>query len=124
MGGAIKTSLKRFVFWEYPRGSRQYDVIVVLILAFIFLTPRAWFRDQPRVPRANKIAMLPDENGSANYWIDPELLAGVPDNQRAARLSQLLKGENGRWKPVLRLQPIYDESEQELKGYVAFTTPE
>jgi hypothetical protein len=68
--------------------------------------------------------MLPDEHGSAKYWIDPELLAGVPENQRIARLSQILKSENGRWQPVLRLQPIYDESEQELKGYVAFTTPE
>ena len=124
MPSAFTASLKRFVFWDYSRGSRQYDVMVVIILAFVFLTPRAWFRDQPRIPRANKIAMLPDEHGSAKYWIDPELLAGVPENQRIARLSQILKRENGRWQPVLRLQPIYDESEQELKGYVAFTTPE
>ena len=47
----------------------------------------------------------------------------VPENQRVARLSQILKSNNGRWQPVLRLQPIYDESEQELKGYIAFTTP-
>ena len=118
MSNGFTTGLKRFILWDYPRGSRQYDVIVVLILAFIFLTPRAWFRDQPRIPRANSIAMLPGQNGGS-YWIDPALLNGIPENQRLARLSQILK----TGKPVTRLQPIYDESEQELKGYVAFTTP-
>lgn len=92
--------------------------MVVTILAFIFFTPREWFRDQPRIPRAANIAMLPGQSGGT-YWIDPELLNGIPEDQRLARLSHILK----TGKPVLRLQPIYDESEQELKGYVAFTTP-
>ena len=42
--------LKRFILWDYPRASWQYDVMVGVILAFIFLTPRSWFRDQPRTP--------------------------------------------------------------------------
>jgi hypothetical protein len=115
--------LKRFIFWDYPRGSHQYDLMVVIILAFVFLTPREWFRDQPRIPRANQIAMLPAENGSGMYWIDPELLSGVPEDQRLAKLSRILKTGGGKSLPVLRLQPIYDESEHELKGYVAFTNP-
>ena len=97
--------------------------MVVIILAFVFLTPREWFADKPRIPRANNIAMLPDEHGSGMYWIDPELLSGIPENQRLAKLSQILKTSSGKSQPVLRLQPIYDESEHELKGYVAFTNP-
>ena len=31
------------VLWNYRRTSWQYDVICVLILAFIFLTPPNWF---------------------------------------------------------------------------------
>jgi hypothetical protein len=119
MPNGLKSGLTRFVLWDYPRGSRQYDVMVVLILAFIFLTPRALFRDQPRIPRANKIAILPAEHGSGMLWIDPELLSGVPENQRVGKLNQILK--NGQ--PVLRLQEIYDDSEHELKGYIAFTNP-
>jgi len=118
VSNGFTTGLKRFILWDYPRGSRQYDVMVVIILAFIFLTPREWFRDQPRIPRANSIAMLPGQSGGT-YLIDPALLDGIPEDQRLARLTQILK----TGKPVLRLQPIYDESEQELKGYVAFTTP-
>ncbi len=40
------TILRRALFWSYQRGSWQYDVIVVLILAFIFLS-QPLFRDQP-----------------------------------------------------------------------------
>ena len=123
MPSGFTAGLKRFIFWDYPRGSRQYDVMVVIILAFIFFTPREWFRDQPRIPRANNIAMLPAEHGSGMYWIDPELLGGIPESQRLAKLSQILKTSSGKSLPVLRLQPIYDESEHELKGYVAFTNP-
>ena len=112
-------ALKKSIFWEYPRGSRQYDLIVVLILAFIFLTPREWFRDQPRIPGAKSIAMLPDEHGGQMYWVDPDMLNGVPEAERLSKVSRIVKSS----KPVLRLQPIYDESENELKGYVAYTNP-
>jgi hypothetical protein len=30
-------------FWSYPRSSWQWDVLCVLILVFIFLTPKSWF---------------------------------------------------------------------------------
>ena len=39
----ILRTLKRFFFWSYPRTSWQWDVLCVLILIFIFLTPRSWF---------------------------------------------------------------------------------
>ena len=31
--------LKRYVFWTYERGSFHYDVMVTLILLFIFVSP-------------------------------------------------------------------------------------
>ena len=41
--GFIRNSLKKIVFWTYPRTSWQWDVLCVLILVFIFLTPKSWF---------------------------------------------------------------------------------
>jgi len=41
--GLISTSVKRVFFWTYPRTSWQWDVLCVLILVFIFLTPKSWF---------------------------------------------------------------------------------
>jgi hypothetical protein len=35
----IFTTLKKLLFWCYERGTWQYDLLCVLILAFIFLAP-------------------------------------------------------------------------------------
>src|SRR5712691_1195254 len=43
--GFISTSAKRVFFWTYPRTSWQWDVLCVLILVFIFLTPKSWFEN-------------------------------------------------------------------------------
>jgi hypothetical protein len=115
--------LKRFILWDYPRASWQFDVMVGIILAFIFLTPRAWFRDQPRVPKASSIAVRAAENGSSVFFVDSELLAGVPDSLRVAKLTQLLESQtSSRHLTVTRVEPILD-SEGGLQGYMAFARP-
>ncbi len=49
LGRKIKRALERAVLWSYERGSWQYDIMVLVILAYIFLTPRLWFHDGPRL---------------------------------------------------------------------------
>jgi hypothetical protein len=115
--------LKRFILWDYPRASWPYDLMVGIILAFIFLTPRAWFRDQPRIHQASSIAMLPTENGGLAYFVEMALLANVPENQRVARLTEMLQSRTGnRQLQVTRVEPILD-AEDELEGYMAFARP-
>jgi hypothetical protein len=112
-------SLKRFVFWDYPRAGWQYDVMVGIILLFIFLTPREWFRDQPR---ASSIVMVQSPaRGTSEFWIEPQQLDGVPEAERKSRASALL---DARFKKqnLVRLEPIFD-SEQEIRGYLAVTKP-
>src|SRR5271169_6012547 len=82
------SGVKRFLFWDYPRAGWQYDVMVGLILAFIFITPREWFRDQPK---ANSIVMLPSEHGDTVFWMDAEQLSNTPEIARAAEASTLLQ---------------------------------
>jgi hypothetical protein len=115
--------LKRFILWDFPRGGWQYDVMVGLIVAFIFLTPRAVFRDQPRIPNARSISMLPSENGSLPFWIDLDLLGGTPESARAAKLTQVLRAQTGNGRlTVTRVEEIRG-SEDELLGYMAFARP-
>jgi len=112
--------VKGFLFWEYKRGSWQYDVMVGLILAFIFLTPRAWFRDQPK---ARSVVMLPAEQGANVFWIEPEMLDGVPESGRLARADQLIRSHpEGKRHHLVRLDPIFD-AEKEVKGYMGFARP-
>lgn len=110
--------MKRFILWDYPRAGWQYDVVVGLILAFIFLTPREWFRDQPK---ASNIVMIPAEHGNA-FFIEPELLAGVPPAAWETKAGALVKARTGNKYNIKRVKPIFD-SEQEITGYMAFTTP-
>lgn len=35
--------LKDIILWKYERASWQWDILCLLIVAFIFLTPKAWF---------------------------------------------------------------------------------
>jgi hypothetical protein len=38
----ITQIVKSYFYWSYPRGSFHYDVLVTLILLFIFVTPHLW----------------------------------------------------------------------------------
>jgi hypothetical protein len=112
--------LKKFILWDFPRASWQYDIVVAIILAFVFLTPRDWFRDQPRIPHASSIALLPSENGSTVFFVDTEMLEGIAEGQRIEKLSRELQHRmSNRRLHVTRVEPILD-SEGELQGYMAF----
>lgn len=104
--------LGRLIFWEYPRTSWQWDIIVAAILAFIFLTPRSVFQDQPR---ASNIVMLPSQQG---FLLDPQLLDGVAETARPAEASKLVRGRFKTQVDVTRVEPVLD-SDGVLTGYVA-----
>ena len=41
--------IKNFILWNHERGTWQYDLFCLLIVAFIFLTPKAWFEKRERL---------------------------------------------------------------------------
>ncbi len=41
----LSNTARKVVFWTYPRTSWQWDILCVLILVFIFLTPKGWFEN-------------------------------------------------------------------------------
>ncbi|HYW73840.1 MAG TPA: hypothetical protein VE961_22650 [Pyrinomonadaceae bacterium] len=50
--GFIADTAKKIAFWNYSRTSWQWDVLCVLILCFIFLTPKSWFVSHPPIQTA------------------------------------------------------------------------
>jgi hypothetical protein len=47
---SVKQILHSYFFWTYPRGCFHYDVLVTLILLFIFIAPQLWdFGDKPSI---------------------------------------------------------------------------
>ncbi len=115
--------LKRFIFWDFPRASWQYDVMVGIIVIFIMLTPRGWFRDQPRTPLVSSVSVRPPEHGSNVYWVEPELLADTAKGQRAQKSQELIRTfTHQKQVTVTRVEPIAD-SDGETKGYMVFAKP-
>jgi hypothetical protein len=112
-------TVRRFIFWDFARASWQYDVMVGLILAFVFLTPRALFKDQPK---AASVVMLPGENGSGPFFIEPRLLAGVPEAEWNAKATGLVNARFKTNKPVTHVEPAYDD-EGQIIGYSASIRP-
>lgn len=45
--------MKNILLWRYGRTTWQYDVLCVLILAFVFLTPKSWFDGEPEKVRTH-----------------------------------------------------------------------
>ena len=111
---------KRLIFWDFPRASWRYDVAVGVILLFIFATPREWFHDQPK---ESSIVLMSSLRHSERVFIATELLENVPDGARPARAEALIRKRTGKSWHVVRVEPIRDEAEQEIKGFIAYTAP-
>ena len=111
---------KRLIFWDFARASWQYDVVVGLILLFIFATPRDWFHDQPK---AASVVLMSSLHGSNRVFIANGLLENVSEQARARRAEVLIRQRTGKAWHVVRVEPIRDETEQEVKGFIAYTAP-
>ena len=110
--------LKKVIFWEFPRASWQYDLIVVAILAFIFLTPREIFKDQPK---AQSIVLVQtDTPGVEVFYLEPKQLQGITESERFQQVSQMLERRDGKKLQLYKLTPLHD-AEMEITGFMAYT---
>ena len=101
----------RAVFWTYHRGSWQYDILVVLILTFIFLTPRSWLRDRPASPprEANSPSSLtgtPAAPEAVLYRVDAELIESRDQVRVAAALQEILERQLSRPLKIRSFAPV------------------
>jgi hypothetical protein len=41
--------MRNIILWSYERASWQWDILCLLIIAFIFLTPKIWFERREKL---------------------------------------------------------------------------
>ena len=87
---------------------------------FVLATPREWFHDQPR---AASVVLMSSLHGSNRVFISTELLEDVPEAQRSARAQALIRQHVGKTWRVVRVEPIQDPAQEEIKGFLAYTNP-
>jgi hypothetical protein len=108
--------LSRTFFWSYERGTWQYDVAVILIVVFVLLTPRVWFRDQPESggPAApGQVQLLSKDGNRLTYRVDARILApptrlALQTDLHTALQEALPELHNGSFS-IAKIEPLHDE---------------
>jgi hypothetical protein len=90
-------TLRGYFWWTYPRGSVHYDVMVSIILAFIFLAP-IWvnFRDKPqeRPPHQTEVIVQQEGDGFL-YKVDASAVKSGSDKEVRESLSRIIEPIGG-----------------------------
>ncbi len=107
--------LHRTIFWSYERGTWQYDVAVVAIVAFVLATPKSWFQDQPQVGTAapGQVTLLQDEGAAQTYRVDARALAPPTRTPELANdlhnaVRKAVPDLHNRGFQILKIEPVRD----------------
>jgi hypothetical protein len=117
----IRLSVSHAFFWSHERGTWQYDVIVLAILAFIFLSPRSWFQDSPTLQltdlRHNQgVVEVGHGKQSSSYLVDARLVEAWAPRAPADAIQEILRERLRRPFTVKSIDPIRDQNKVVL-GY-------
>jgi hypothetical protein len=104
----IGRTLKGYLFWTHTRGSFHYDVMVTLILAFIFIAPHYInFKDKPpKQPHPADIVVSAD---GKTYEVDASLVDAQDQGMVRMNFQRVLRPIAG---PVTvdRVEQVRDSS--------------
>ena len=101
--------LRKLFFWNYARNTWQWDVLCVVILIFIFLTPKSWFENsERRGPLAHQIPT------ASTVLISPELIENAQDKGQAEQVVRTFTGRAD--VQVLKVRKVVDK-DGKTRGY-------
>lgn len=115
-------TIKSFIFWSYERGSIQYDVMVTLILLFLFVGPRFIdFKDEPAPPvpiRSSEVLIKNADATRLTYEVRTEGLADTSsDDAIRASLTSAIRPVAGE-VTLESYKPVFDTHDK-LIAYTA-----
>jgi hypothetical protein len=109
---SIWRTIRDYILWSYERGTVQYDIMVTLILLFIFLTPH-WinFKDKPieRNPHPTGVVVIPDSAGGFIYQIEGTAVSGKDEATVRAQLQRIIEPISGG-VTIVRYEAVHDRS--------------
>jgi hypothetical protein len=104
-------TIKGFIFWSYERGTVQYDIMVTLILIFVFLSPRLInFNDRPvqHNPGSTGVVVYPDGMGEFIYQIEAGAIPQGDDAGVRAALLRVIEPISGSVR-ISRFEAVKDD---------------
>ncbi|HEY2233175.1 MAG TPA: hypothetical protein VGK01_06825 [Candidatus Angelobacter sp.] len=105
----IGRTLKGYLFWTYTRGSFHYDVMVTLILAFIFIAPLFMdFKDKPPKRTEHLTGIVASADGKT-YEVDASAVDAQDEGMVRANFQRVLRPITGP-VTVERVEQVRDGS--------------
>jgi len=91
-------TIRSYIFWQHERGTLHYDIMVTLILLFLFSSPY-WinFNDKP-VPRnlhQTDVLVTPDGRGGLLYEIPASAVGQGDDGSVRDQLLRIIEPISG-----------------------------
>jgi len=108
--------LSKTFFWSYERGTWQYDVAVILILAFVLATPRNWFHDKPESggpASPGQVLLISRDGNRQTYRVDARILApptklALQNGLHTALQEALPELHNGNFS-IAKIEHVHDD---------------
>jgi hypothetical protein len=101
--------LKKLFFWNYARNTWQWDVLCVVILIFIFLTPKSWFENGER-----RGSFMHQNSAVSTVLVGPELIGNAEDKGHVEQVVRAFTGRNDA--QVLNVRKVVDK-DGKTRGY-------
>ena len=90
--------IRSYVLWSHERGTIHYDVMVTLILLFVFFSPKVInFKDKPveHNPHRTGVVVMPDGQGGLIYQVDASAVTSKDEEAVRAELLQIIEPISG-----------------------------
>lgn len=123
--GAIWRTIRGYIFWSYERGSLHYDIMVTLILLFVFLSPRILnYKDKPveRIPHLTGVVVIPGEKGEFIYQIQASAVNAEEGSDVNRQLERIIEPISGAVS-IVRYETVKDASGR-LQSYKVWAQKE
>ena len=95
---AIWRTIRSYILWQHERGTLHYDIMVTLILIFIFLSPRVInFNDKPiyRNPHPTEVVVTSDTEGRLIYQVSASAIKAGDDGVVRDQLLHIIEPISG-----------------------------
>ena len=94
----VWSTIRSYILWQHERGTLHYDIMVTLILIFVFFSPRAInFNDKPAplTQHPKGVLVTPDGAGGLVYQIDAAALMDGDDTAIREQLRRTIEPISG-----------------------------
>jgi hypothetical protein len=111
-------TIRSYILWQHERGTLHYDIMVTLILIFVFFSPRVIdFNDKPvpRDPHLSDVVVTPDAQGGLVYQISAGAITPGDDQSVRNQLLRVIQPISGEVS-IVNYEGVRDGKGQ-VQGY-------